>query len=81
MFSLRKKGRGEGREGGRGGKYVIYGENIGGGWRKGIKVEVKGIEGGDVVGEEGKGYLFRKKGWISGLSDEGLKVRGKRRKV
>lgn len=57
--------------------YVIYADNIRGPWSKPVKLDVKGIDPGHVVGEDGKRYLFTNNGWITPLSDDGLKVTGK----
>ena len=61
--------------------FVIYADNIRGPWSKPVKLDVKGIDPGHVVGEDGKRYLFTNNGWITPLSDDGLKVTGKSRKV
>lgn len=61
--------------------YVIYADNIRGPWSKPVKLDVRGIDPGHVVGEDGKRYLFTNNGWITTLSNDGLKVTGKSRKV
>lgn len=61
--------------------YVIYADDIRGPWSRPVKLDVRGIDPGHVVGEDGKRYLFTNNGWITPLSDDGLKVTGKSRKV
>lgn len=61
--------------------YVIYADDIRGPWSKPVKLEVTGIDPGHVIGEDGKRYLFTNNGWITPLSEDGLKVIGQSRKV
>lgn len=61
--------------------YVIWADDIRGPWSKPIQLELKGIDPGHVVGEDGKRYLFTNNGWVAPLSDDGLKVVGENKKV
>ena len=54
--------------------YVIYADHIQGPWSEPIKLDVKGIDPGHVVDEDGQRYLFLNKGFVVKLSDDGLKV-------
>lgn len=63
--------------------FVITADNIRGPWSEPVKLnmDIKGIDPGHVVGEDGKRYLFTNNGWITPLSDDGLAVTGKSKKV
>lgn len=61
--------------------YVIYADDIRGPWSDPIKLDVKGIDPGHIVGEDGQRYLFLNKGFVVPLSEDGLKVTGKKKKV
>lgn len=61
--------------------YVIYADHIQGPWSEPIKLDVKGIDPGHVVDEDGQRYLFLNKGFVVKLSDDGLKVVGEKKKV
>ncbi len=61
--------------------YVIVADDIRGPWSKPVKLGVKGIDPGHVVGEDGKRYLFTNNGWVAPLSDDGLKIVGENKKV
>ena len=65
----------------KGENYVIYADDIRGPWSTPIKLDVKGIDPGHVVGEDGKRYLFTNNGWVVPLSDDGLAVAGENVKV
>ncbi len=63
--------------------FVITAEHIRGPWSKPVKLEmdIKGIDPGHVVGEDGRRYLFTSSGYVTPLSDDGLRVTGKSKKV
>ncbi len=63
--------------------FVITANDIRGPWSKPVKLEmdIKGIDPGHVVGEDGHRYLFTSAGYVTPLSDDGLKVTGKSKKV
>lgn len=63
--------------------FVITANNIRGPWSKPVKLEmdIKGIDPGHIVGEDGHRYLFTSDGYMTPLSDDGLKVTGKSRKI
>ena len=42
----------------KGENYVIYADNIRGPWSKPVKLDVRGIDPGHVVGEDGRRYLL-----------------------
>ena len=65
----------------KGENYVIYADNIRGPWSKPVKLDVRGIDPGHVVGEDGRRYLFTNNGWVTPLSDDGLKITGENKKV
>ena len=65
----------------KGENYVIYADNIRGPWSKPVKLDVRGIDPGHVVGEDGHRYLFTNNGWVAPLSDDGLKITGENKKV
>lgn len=59
--------------------FVITADNIRGPWSKPVKLEmdIKGIDPGHIVGEEGHRYLFTSDGYVTPLSGDGLRVTGK----
>lgn len=61
--------------------WVIYADDIRGPWSKPYRLDVRGIDPGHVVGEDGKRYLFVDKGEVAPLSDDGLKIIGPKKKV
>lgn len=65
----------------KGENYVIYADNIRGPWSKPVKLDVRGIDPGHVVGEDGRRYLFTNNGWVAPLSNDGLKITGENKKV
>ena len=64
-----------------GANYVVYADNIRGPWSQPVKLDLRGIDPGHVVGEDGKRYLYVDKGAIAPLSDDGLKVTGPKKTV
>ena len=64
-----------------GDNYVIYADDIRGPWSKPIKLDIKGIDPGHIVDNDGKRYLFVNDGWVAPLSDDGLKIAGEKKKV
>lgn len=61
--------------------YVVWADNIMGPWSEPVKLDVKGIDPGHAVGEDGKRYLYLHKGFVVQLSDDGLSVVGEKKKV
>jgi len=63
--------------------FVITADNIRGPWSKPVKLEmdIKGIDPGHVVGEDGHRYLFTSNGYVTPLSNDGLSVTGKSKQV
>lgn len=61
--------------------FVTWADDIRGPWSAPVKLDVKGIDPGHVVGKDGKRYLFLNKGFVVPLSDDGLKVTGEKVKV
>ena len=61
--------------------WVVWADDIRGPWSKPVRLDIKGIDPGHVVGEDGNRYLFTNNGWVTPLTDDGLKVAGESRKV
>ena len=61
--------------------WVVWADDIRGPWSKPVRLDIKGIDPGHVVGEDGHRYLFTNNGWVTPLTDDGLKVAGESRKV
>ena len=61
--------------------YVIHTDNLRGEWSKPMKLDVKGIDPGHVVGEDGRRYLYINDGRMVQLSDDGLSVTSEVKKV
>ena len=61
--------------------WVITAKDIRGPWSTPVRLDVGGIDPGHVVGKDGKRYLFVNNGEVVPLSDDGLKVIGKKKKV
>jgi beta-xylosidase len=59
------------------GNFVISAPSIEGPWSDPVKLDVKEIDPGHVVGPDGKRYLHYSHGTVVGLSDDGLSVTGK----
>ena len=61
--------------------WVVWADDIRGPWSKPVRLDIKGIDPGHVVGEDGHRYLFTNNGRVTPLTDDGLKVAGESRKV
>lgn len=63
--------------------FVMTADNIRGPWSVPVKLDmgIKGIDPGHVVGKDGSRYLFTSNGYVTPLSEDGLKVAGASRKV
>ena len=63
--------------------FVITADNIRGPWSKPVKLnmDIKEIDPGHIVGEDGHRYLFTSSGYVTPLSEDGLRVTGKSEKV
>lgn len=61
--------------------WVVWADDIRGPWSKPVRLDIKGIDPGHVVGEDRHRYLFTNNGWVTPLTDDGLKVAGESRKV
>lgn len=63
--------------------FVITSDDIRGPWSEPVKLnmDIKEIDPGHIVGEDGHRYLFTSSGYMTPLSDDGLRVIGKSKKV
>ncbi len=64
-----------------GSNWVIWADNIRGPWSKPVDLHVGYIDPGHSVGEDGKRYLHLSEGNVVPLSDDGLSVIGKIKKI
>lgn len=61
--------------------YVIHTDDLRGEWSQPVRLNVKGIDPGHVVGEDGRRYLYINDGRMVQLSDDGLSVTSEVKKV
>jgi len=61
--------------------FVTVADKMAGPWSKPVLLDVTGIDPGHIVDRDGKRYLFVNEGEVVPLSDDGLKVTGKKQKV
>lgn len=61
---------------------VVVADSPSGKWSEPVDVGIDGlIDPGHIVGEDGKRYLFFSDGWMTAITDDGLKTTGERKKV
>lgn len=61
--------------------WVIWADDIKGPWSKPIDLNIKGIDPGHVVDENGNRYLYVNEGEVIRLTDDGLATVGEKKKV